>query len=361
MARQEVYKEGQYTFFSDPLKMYISMLSDIEKAKHYVYLETYRFGRHAIGQKFRYILQKKHREGVEIKLLVDSWGSASHRNFFHELIKLGAGVRYFKKIKLTFDGLTKHHRRDHRKLLVIDNKITYIGSSNITDHCFNWRESNLRIYHDIALAFRRVFLQNFDLYNKRFYDKIAFTRVIDYDEFRIIRDVPSTLMQPTKKQYLELIKTAKNEIIIETPYFLPSGLIRKALNEAGKRGVKVKIIIPKRSDVGIIDVLRNKYLGQIHTENVHIYFYLPQNLHAKIFIADRKTFIIGSSNFDYRSFRFQYELNLMGENKTITNLIVKHVRETLSECESFDFDLWIKRSPVQKFFENLLVPFRHLF
>lgn len=353
--------QSKYIFFSDPLKMYISMLSDIESAKDYIFLETYKFGHHAIGQKFRYLLLKKCKEGVKIKILIDSWGSGSLRSFFSEITKNGGEVRFFKKIKLTFDALTKHHRRDHRKLLVIDDKISYIGSANITDYCINWRESNLRLEDSIATTFRKVFLQNFDIYNKYFYEKRFFTRSIKHNGFEILRDVPTTLIQPTRKRFMDLINNAKEEIIIETPYFLPGTVMRKALKDAGNRGVKVILIVPKRSDVGLVDILRNRYLGKVYGKNINIYFYVPQNLHAKLFLVDKKKFLMGSSNFDYRSFRFQHELNIVGSNKDIIQQIQLHIKNTLTDSESFDFEYWRKRSPIQKLFEILLVPFRHMF
>lgn len=353
--------ENKYQFFSDPLRMYTSMLSDIENAQHYIYLETYKFSYQALGKKFRYLLQKKCKEGVQVKLLIDSWGTGTSRSFFSDIVQKGGEVRYFKKIKLTFDALTKHHRRDHRKLLIIDDKITYIGSANITDHCINWRESNLRLMDEITVTFKKIFLQNFEIYNKYFYDKIAYTKPFKLNGFEIIRDVPTTLIQPTRRKLMELLQSAQKKITIETPYFLPGTVMRKAIKEAAQRGVEINIIVPKRSDVGLVDILRNRYLGKIFAENIHIFFYIPQNLHAKLFIVDDSTFVLGSSNFDYRSFRFQHEVNLVGKNKQIINQIEVHIEQTLSECEEFDYNYWLKRSPIQKFFEFLLIPFRHLF
>lgn len=355
-------RNGQtYKMFSDPMKLYISMLNDIEQAKHYIYLETYKFSYQAIGQKFRHALAKKCREGVEVKLLIDSWGSSVSRSFFNELIAGGGEVRYFKKIKWTFDALSKHHRRDHRKLMIIDDEIVYLGSSNITDHCLNWRESNFKIKNTLAPVFKRLFLEHYSIYNKLIYEKKTLTQIVKHYGYEIIRDVPSTLIQPTRKRFMELIKEAKSSIYIETPYFLPGTLMRKALKEAGQRGIKVSIIVPKRSDVGLVDILRNKYLGKLYDTNIDIFFYVPQNLHSKIFVTDSETFVVGSSNFDYRSFRFQHEINLLGKNKQILELISEHSNDTLAECENFDYNFWLKRSPIQKFFERLLVPFRHFF
>jgi cardiolipin synthase A/B len=354
-------QELKIKMFSDPLKFYPAMLSDIQKAGKSIYLEIYRFRNDPIGIRFRDNLIKKCREGVKIKLLIDSWGASSNMFFFKDLIELGGEVKFFKKIKVSWDAFTKNHRRDHRKILIIDDEITYIGSANISGYALNWRESMFRITGGIAKAFRQVFHENLKIYNKFLYDKVAYTRITEFDGYQIIRDVPSIKHQPIQKKFLELIQKAEKDIYIETPYFLPGSNLRKALMDAAKRGVKVNIIIPKKSDIHILDVLSGKYLGELSKEKVNIYFYLPQNLHSKIFMADRKYFMIGSANFDYRSFRYQHEICLVGEHKSLNRQLMNHFNQSLKESEHFDYHNWHKRPRLQKLFEWLLVPFRHLF
>lgn len=351
----------QIKMFSDPLVYYTAMLNDIKAAASSIFLEIYRFRNDPVGIRFRDNLLKKQREGVMVKLLIDSWGAAAGFSFFQELVEAGGELRFFKKIRFNWDGFTKNHRRDHRKMLIIDDHITYIGSANIAGYSLNWRESMFRIKGDIAKEFRTVFNGNFQIYNKYFYDKLAYTRSIRYGDFEILRDVPSLAFQPVRKKFLEFISQAQREITIETPYFLPGSSLRKALMDASNRGVKVQVIIPKKSDVGILDVLTSKYLGELSQQGVKISFFLPQNLHAKLFLADRKHFLVGSSNFDYRSLRYQHEINLAGEHRGLVRQMVAHFNETLRDAEPFKFDVWMRRPIIQRFFEWLLIPLRHLF
>jgi len=158
-----------------------------------------------------------------------------------------------------------------------------------------------------------------------------------------------------------LINEAKQEIIIETPYFLPGHSLRKALIDAASRGVKVHVIIPKKSDVGMLDLLTSKYLGVLAQQGVKFFFYLPQNLHAKLFMADRKVFLVGSSNFDYRSFFYMHEICLVGTDKRLVRQLISHFNESLKDSEAFDYKFWLQRPFIQRVFEWLLVPFRHLF
>ncbi len=350
-----------YHLFAEPANYYNQMMDDIAQAKEYVYIETYRFGNDSIGLKFREILLRKAKQGIEIKLLIDFWGgNAVVNRFFDELIALGAEVRFFEKIKFNTDIFTRGHKRNHRKLILIDDEITYIGSSNITEYNLNWRESVLRIKGPITLTFKRVFKQDFRIYNKYIFFKANYIRLLRHNDFEIVRDMPSITKQRIMRRFLRLIKKAEHSIHIITPYFLPGFKIRKELMDAAKRGVDVNVIIPKRSDVGLVDILRNKYSGQLHQSGIKIRLYIPHNLHGKLFMVDDETFIIGSPNFDYRSFRYMYEIVLQGSDDDIIEQAKQYIHKTIESTELFSYKHWKHRPLINKLFEYLLLPFRHL-
>ena len=119
--------------------------------------------------------------------------------------------------------------------------------------------------------------------------------------------------------------------------------------------------MPQHSDVNMVDILRNRYMGELNKNQVETFFYTPRNLHAKVFLVDKTYFIVGSSNFDYRSFRFMHEINLFGKDKKIMALLESHIAETINDCIPFDYKKWSDRSLTQRLFERLLIPFRHLF
>lgn len=337
------------------------MLEDISNAKKSIYIETYRIGNDSIGVKFKDALTRKCKQGLDVKILIDSWGAGSvNHTFFSELIKSGGKVRFFEKIKFNFDFFTRGHKRNHRKLLIIDNDISYIGSSNLTEYNLNWRELMLRMRGDIAFTFRKLMNQDYRIYNKYVFDKKKYSRVMKHNDFEIIREIPSITIQETKKKYEKLIKNARSKVIIETPYFLPGFMLRKALMDAAKRGVDVKIIIPRHSDVNLVDVLRNNYLGILHKSGIQILYFLPHNLHAKLLMIDDEIFSIGSLNFDYRSFRYMYEISLIGVDKSIIKQLETHIAGTIAESIPFDYEYWKRRPQISRFFEWLLLPIRHL-
>jgi len=350
-----------YHLFADPLQYYNEMIEDIENAKKYIYIETFRVGKDEIGERFTKVLTKKAKEGVEVKILIDYWGAGSiDHEYFKKLTKYNGQVRFFEKIKFNSDIFTKGHRRNHRKLLLIDDEITYIGSSNITAYNMNWRESVLRMKTDITPTFVKLFNQDYNNYNKYTFHIPRKAQLVKFGNFEIIRDVPSIALKKINSRFIQLIRSAKSRVTIETPYFLPGFFLRKALMDAALRGVNVNIVLPRHSDVSLIDILRNKYFGALYKSGVNILFYKLNNLHAKMMLVDKKIFAIGSSNFDYRSFRYMYEIMLVGDNKEIARQINNHMKITISDSVKFDYNNWKNRSLINKFFEWVLLPFRHL-
>lgn len=354
----------QYLVIDDAFQYYNLMLTDIARAREFIFLESYKFANDHIGVRFRDALTARAREGVRIRILIDSWGKGPvSETFFADLIKFGGEVKFFEKIKINSDIFTRGHRRDHRKIVVIDDKISYIGSANITGYNINWRELCLRMEsEELAVLLKKVFLENFNAFNPFIItNKVTFTRTIKSGEFEIIRDVPSIQFQRLRKRYTQLIRYAERSVVIESPYFLPGFKLRKAMMDASRRGVEVKVIMPKHSDVRMVDILRNKYLGMLHEAGIHLLFYLPHNLHAKMLMIDDEIFSISSANFDFRSFRYQYEIALIGTNKEILRQLRNHIDGTINNSSGLDYEEFKRRPLIEKIFEYFLLPFRHFF
>jgi len=347
--------------YDDPIKYYNAMLDDIMAARKYVFIELYKFSHQTMGIRFRDALTAVARAGVEVKLLIDSWGgSGIPDDFFDELKTAGGEVRFFQKIRINIDFFTRSHRRNHRKLLIIDDVISYICSSNLTDYNLIWRESMLRLYGDIATNFKKIFYQDFKIYNSYIRYRRHYTRIMRCGNLEILRDVPSVTRQKIKKRYEYLIRHARHSVTIETPYFLPGFFLRKAMIDAAARGVEVRVIIPRHSDVRMVDILHGRYLEMLHGHNIRFLYYTIHNLHAKLMLVDEKIFCLGSPNFDYRSFRYMHEILLTGHDAHIAGMISEHIIQTVRMCEPFDYEAWMRRPRIQRFFEWLLLPLRHL-
>lgn len=351
----------EYQLFDDPMRFYNAILDDIATARRYIFIQMYKFSHQTIGIKFRDALTNMARQGVDVRILIDSWGGSSiPANFFDEMTEAGGQVRFFEKIKINIDIFTRSHRRNHRKLIIIDDNISWIGSSNISDYNLIWRESMLRMKGTIAVKFKKIFNQDFGAYKRYFIYRRSFTRIIRHGDVEILRDAPSVTRQKIKKRFEHVIRNAISEIVIVTPYFLPGFNLRKVLMDAAKRGVDVKVIIPKRSDIRMVDILHGRYLEILHNNGVKFLYFTLHNLHAKLMLVDNRIFSLGSPNFDYRSFRYMHEIVLFGANPEIAGLIGNYIEETKVNCEPFDYEAWKRRPGIQKFFEWLLLPLRHL-
>lgn len=353
---------NKYKVIDDNLELFSLMLRDIESATKNICLEIYRFGQDAMGEKFLNSLINRARNGVRIKVLIDAWGSGTDTRFFNRLIEAGGEVRVYKKLNFERAYFVKNHCRNHRKLIIIDNQIGYIGSSNITSYSLAWRELNLRVEdRDLIRLFFRSFRESFRSFDKYSFSKLSHKRDMHFGFWLFIQDVPNVYRQRVKKQYENMIDKANTEIIIETPYFLPGHILRKKLEEAVSRGVRVRVMTPHHSDVRLVDIIRRKYLGELHLAGVELCFYTNGNLHAKGLMVDNKVFSISSSNFDYRSFRYQYELALIGIEPVVIEQLDRHFDVTYADCKSFNYESWKSRSRIEKFFEWVLLPFRYLF
>ena len=329
------------------------MLKDIRAAKKEILLETYIYDDDKIGKKFRDELIKKALEGVKVRLLVDAWGSDADKKFFKKFIEAGGKVRFFREIRYVIRFFNENHERNHRKLLLIDNKISYIGSINITGDCLNWRELVLRLEDDITYSLKRTFVRSWYNFNKLINRRL---KKIFHEDYEIIQDSPLKLFRPAERSYKKLIRKAKKEVFIETPYFVPSSGVRRAIRKAVKRGVEVKIIIPHSSDLRFLDIFRNRYIGRLHKKGVKIYFY-SKVLHSKLLIIDDLFFLLGSSNLDFRSFRHQYEINLLGKDRKIICDLKEYFKQTLKGSHAFDYAKWKHRHIFKRIIEVLMKPF----
>jgi cardiolipin synthase len=351
-----------FQLFDDNNQLFESALNDILQAKESIFFEIYRFGQDSMGENFRSAFIQKAKEGVKIKIVVDAWGTDDNEYFFQPVQDAGVDLRIFHKLIWDRGYLSKNHCRNHRKLLIIDNKTAYIGSSNVTAYSLPWRELNLRLKEPTLINIMiRSFKDSYHIYNRYSFRRNYSKRDVKSGDWTFVQDLPNPYRQKIKTKYEQMIDKARKQIIIETPYFLPGSVLRKKLKEAAQRGVKVVIVMPYHSDVHAVDIIRRHYLGILHKSGVELLFYTPGNLHAKCVLIDNEEFSISSANFDYRSFRYQYELALIGHNKQVLKLLKQHIDTSLASCQPFNYKAWKSRSPIERLIEHILLPFRYLF
>lgn len=296
-----------------------AMLGSIDRAEACIVLEMYIVADDATGRTFQARLAAAARRGVDVMVLLDAFGSwALPDSFWDELRQAGGSVRWFRPMRR---GLLPF--RDHRKLLLVDDRTAFIGGMNIGDEYHNgrggeppWRDNALEIAGPEVAVLRRSFLRmwaraarpiRFRLFRMRLPQFGRETAAAPAGNVRFIESGPGGRTFHIRREYVQLIRRARRSIDLAMGYFMPPGRVLRALRKAAQRGVRVRLLVPARSDVTIARWAARGLYGRLLRSGMEVWEYLPAMLHAKLAIVD-DTVLAGSANLDLRSGRINYEL-----------------------------------------------------
>jgi cardiolipin synthase len=309
------------------------LLRDIDAARNHVHLVFYIIGDDCVGRRVVEALERAAARGVACRVVADALGS---RLFLRRLApRLSSkGIRvvpamHFSLLKGRFNRVDV---RNHRKIAVIDGRVGYIGSWNIVDPGF--RPAAKGLYHDLmarvrgpaVLHLQLLFLEDWTLEAG---ESLSCDDVLVKPE--VAGDIATQLMpsgplypfSPVRDQTVELLGMARRRVILTTPYFIPDEAVMLSLRLAAQRGVEVNVIVPARSDMRLTDAAGRAYCAQLIDAKVHVYCYRAGFLHAKSMTVDDEIGMVGSANFDMRSFGLDIEANLI----LCTATAVKALRE----------------------------------
>jgi cardiolipin synthase len=324
-----------------------SMLETIDRARDSIRLETYIYHVGATGERFRDALIAACRRGVKVRVLVDALGSFSLPDtFFDSLREAGAQCLWFNPI-----ALGRWSYRDHRKMLVCDDTIAFIGGFNIADEyhgdgvTHGWRELGLEIRGGKLV---RALAQSFDTYFTRASYKHkrlqrfrkASHEVTTGENWQLLLSGPGRhhgAMQRTLKQDLVAAKSVK----IICAYFLPTWRLRKVLARICKRGGRVQLILAGKSDVRMSQLASRSLYAQFLRAGIEIYEYEPQILHAKLFIMDDVVYA-GSANLDVRSLKINYELLVRIAEREVADRAREIFEDDIKYCRQIHRLPWRK-------------------
>lgn len=328
-----------------------AMYEDCSNAKKYIYFEQFilkDFEENSIGHRFLSVFEKKAKEGVQVKIIIDLYGSINlyFSGWRKRLRKAGVEYKFitFRTPRFT-NILTPTLKRNHRKLMVVDDKIAYIGGVVFSDHVSEWYDFQYKFTESIDV-FKRAFLKKWSL--KDFEDDLETTDFIE-SHVKLIANEPYS-----RKIYDYLkrrIKKSEERIYIISPYFSPNTIILRRLIKAKRRGVDVKIIFPYKTDHITARWAFYSYLPTLLRNDIDVYLFKPNINHAKILIIDN--FItFGSMNFDRLSFFHNDELNVISSSHKINMEIQQVFNETLLKSEKINMDkvkkiekfLWLKQA-----------------
>lgn len=351
----KVLTDGKVTF--------AAMLRALEQAEHHIHIQFYIFRDDMIGKEFTDVLIRKAQAGVKVRMLCDGLGSYHLKYTFVRRLK-AAGIEFhFFLPPFTSFIQREVNYRNHRKILVIDGEVGFMGGLNIGDDYLGydpklgyWRDTHLETRGDIVYFLQTVFLEDWEFASgQRITDPIYFPKhqCEGNERALIVSSGPDRNWDAIQELCFSAIAVAKQRICITTPYFIPDAGIYTALKTAAVSGVQVDIIIPKISDSQVVHYASLSYMQELMRAGVRIHQYEKGFVHAKVMVIDDLLASVGTANMDMRSFYSNFELvAVLVEPSTIERLMDDFERD-LGHSRLLNYEQFIKRSRVQKTMETL--------
>jgi len=357
-----VYKRetnGEFEVFVDYVKAYEQFIKSIKEAKKSIYICTYVFKYDEVTEDIINILEKKAKEGLEIKILIDSLGSLYTYLFqgkLEGLKKLGVDIKFFMPIfQIPFRNYV--NLRNHRKIYIFDNQKVLSGGMNLSSNYFG-KQYNSNKWEDILFSCKGSCVEDFfsifasDWYyasKERLQFKSQRVKTKEDTNIKVIPSGPDVKSDFLYETILNEIYLAKKRIWIVTPYFIPNESLSKALIIAKHKGLDIKLISPKKSNHMVADIARGSFMRELAENNIEIKLYDGKMLHAKAILFDNKWAMLGSVNLDNRSLFLNYEVaTFVYSPKIITD--IENWMNALLENSSNNMK---RASVVRVFFENI--------
>jgi cardiolipin synthase len=342
------------------IEAFPAMLEAVDRALSSIALEMYIVADDETGREFRGHLIDAAGRGVKVMVLIDAWGSLNlPKNFWDELCNAGGTVRRFHPI---LKGLIPF--RNHRKLLLVDDRLAYVGGINIADEYYRgahgepvWRDNALEVSGTEVAQLRRSFSRMWSRTEsplRRFLSRLRRDRgalVLGGERVRFLESGPENPLKPVRRAYRQVIRNAEKNIDIAMGYFYPHGRLLRALKRAVKRGVRVRLLFSQKTDVPVARWAARGLYGRLLRSGVEVWEYLPAMMHAKLAIAD-DTVIVGSANLDIRSGSINYELVATVADRAVAMRARADFEDDLKSSRPIGLEEWSKRPMIQKLKER---------
>ena len=327
LVRMNYNNSGSLYTTGNEVKTYIEgeekfrdLLNDIKNSKRFIHIEYYIFRMDNLGLEILEALRVKALEGVEVRLLVDGMGSKRIRKKEIRFIN-NLGIKF----AIFFPGILPYvnvriNYRNHRKIVVIDGHIGYVGGFNVGDEYVNkgkqfafWRDTHIRVKGKAVNELNKRFMLDWDYASTEdfVHDEKYFPEQEAYDNIgiQIVSSGPDHEEEYIKNAYMKIINNAKKSVYIQTPYLVPDEPMLEALKIAASSGVDVRLIVPGEPDHFFMEWILSANMGELMKFGVKIYRYEKGFIHSKTIVSDGKICSIGTSNLDIRSFKLNFEVN----------------------------------------------------
>lgn len=346
-----------YTYGED---LYRDMLDAIAQAEDRIFFETYIWKGDAVGQAFKEALVEAAERGVEVYVVFDEFANlVVPRSFFRFPDTL-----HVRRHPLVTSGfkIFRNSGRDHRKLLVIDDKAAFLGGYNIGAlYATDWRDTHARLTGDVVWDVQNAFIDYWNLFAHGERTPIDDSGTSKWTpEIRIHRNIPRTLVYPIRGVYMEAIDRASHHIYLTHAYLIPDDDMIAGLIRAARRGVDVQIIVPAESNHIVADWLSRGFYNQLLRGGVRLLLYQHAMVHAKTATIDGQWSTIGTANVDRLSMLGNYEINLEVFDRDVARQMEEIFAVDATNSVELTLEKWQSRHAMVKFSETVLTPLRPL-
>jgi len=350
------------------IEIFPAMLEGIASAKHTITFETYIYWSGDIGRKFAQALAERARAGVKVHVLLDWAGSQQMEQSLVDTMRDG-GAQVEIYHPLHWYNLGRMNNRTHRKLLVIDGKVGFTGGVGIADPWDgdaqdkdHWRDSHFRVEGPVVAQMQAAFMDNWIkttgvvLTGDGYFP--ALTKV-GTQPAQMFTSSPSGGSESMHLMYLLALSAANDTIDLASAYFVPDELTKRALLEALRRGVEVRILLPgEYTDSQVVVHASRADWGELLQAGATIHRYKPAMFHTKLLVVDRRLVSVGSTNFDPRSFRLNDEASLNVYDHGLAEHMTDVFEADLRASEQYTYEEWVKRPWREKLQERFASLFR---
>jgi cardiolipin synthase len=346
----------------DGAATYAALLEAIAGARHHVHLEYYIFAADRTGTAVRDALVERARAGVAVRVLLDAVGSsATPRRFFDPLVAAGGQLAWFHPIHFgRFWQRPWVNLRSHRKIAIVDGAIAFTGGINVTDEeneslrADAYRDLHLRLTGDIVRSLELIFVEDwaYATGDRHFLSSVAAAMpppAAGSISVQALTSGPDSSWEAIHRMHVAAIHAAHRRVWLATPYFVPSEASLLALTSAALAGLDVRLLVPRRCDSLFVTLAARSWFDELHAAGVKVYEYGPRMLHTKALLVDESLAILGSANFDHRSFSLNFEVSMLFDDPTVVGELARLIEGEFAHAPRVRDDrprpLWTVRLP----------------
>jgi cardiolipin synthase len=339
---------------------YDALVAAIASAQRHVHMEYYIYAGDRTGTRVRDALCERAKAGVKVRVLLDGVGSRLKRDFVQPLHDAGVELAFFHPVRwwMTPFIRPKLNMRSHRKIVICDGRVGFTGGINVTDDENNqlnpkaFHDLHLRVEGDAVRWLQVAGLEDWYYATEKSIDDDAVLADASTGPIaaQVIPAGPDNAWEPIHRMQVQAINGADKRVWLATPYFVPSRAALFALEGAGMRGLDVRIIIPKQSDSKLVTAAARSYFDKLLQAGVRVYEYGPRMLHSKALLIDEDEAIIGTSNFDTRSFSLNFEIVMLFRDAGVGADLARSLEEDMAGSVEVTRDS-PKPGPVTRFGE----------